>query len=121
MGRHAAKAEWKADHGFSLTYLPFISRAVIDGLDEFPHLNASVGDRDLIVHDYIDLDTSRDLAWLCKPWLLRAASLAEAFPWRTSTAALLQDGGHGCRTTRFADTWNALGYGIGRRSWTLLQ
>ena len=59
--RNAAKAEWKVDHGFSLTYLPFISRAVIDGLDEFPHLNASVGDRDLIVHDYIDLGIAVDL------------------------------------------------------------
>ncbi len=59
--RNAHKAEWKAQHGFSLTYLPFISRAIIDGLDEFPHLNASVGERDLIVHDYVDLGIAVDL------------------------------------------------------------
>ena len=40
----AAKAEFKSSEGFSLTYLPFISRATIDALGEFPHLNASVGE-----------------------------------------------------------------------------
>jgi 2-oxoglutarate dehydrogenase E2 component (dihydrolipoamide succinyltransferase) len=59
--RNAVKAGWKAQHGFSLTYLPFISRAVIDGLREFPHLNASVGDNELIIHNYIDLGIAVDL------------------------------------------------------------
>jgi pyruvate dehydrogenase E2 component (dihydrolipoamide acetyltransferase) len=59
--RNAVKSEWKATHGFSLTYLPFISRAIIDGLGEFPHLNASVGERDLIVHNFIDLGIAVDL------------------------------------------------------------
>ena len=51
----------KASHGFSLTYLPFIARAVIDGLHEFPHLNASVGDSDLVVHNFVDLGIAVDL------------------------------------------------------------
>jgi 2-oxoglutarate dehydrogenase E2 component (dihydrolipoamide succinyltransferase) len=59
--RNAAKAEWKVSEGFSLTYLPFISRAIIDGLREFPHLNASVGADQLIVHNYIDLGIAVDL------------------------------------------------------------
>ena len=59
--RGKVKAEWKNTHGFSLTYLPFIARAVIDGLSEFPHLNASVGESDLIVHNYIDLGIAVDL------------------------------------------------------------
>ena len=59
--RGKVKAEWKATHGFSLTYLPFIARAVIDGLSEFPHLNASVGDTDLVVHNFIDLGIAVDL------------------------------------------------------------
>ncbi|MEP1126096.1 MAG: dihydrolipoamide acetyltransferase family protein [Ilumatobacter sp.] len=59
--RSARKAEWKAQHGFSLTYLPFISRAIIDALGEFPHLNASLSDDQLIVHDYIDLGIAVDL------------------------------------------------------------
>jgi 2-oxoglutarate dehydrogenase E2 component (dihydrolipoamide succinyltransferase) len=59
--RAKVKGDWKASHGFSLTYLPFIARAVIDGLSEFPHLNASVGDNDLIVHNYVDLGIAVDL------------------------------------------------------------
>ena len=59
--RNVVKAEWKATHGFSLTYLPFIARAVIDGLSEFPHLNASVGESDLVVHNFIDLGIAVDL------------------------------------------------------------
>lgn len=59
--RNAKKAEWKAQHGFSLTYLPFITRAIIDALGEFPHLNASVSGDELIVHSYIDLGIAVDL------------------------------------------------------------
>ena len=42
--RSARKVEWRQSEGFSLTYLPFISRAVVDVLGDFAHLNASVGD-----------------------------------------------------------------------------
>ena len=59
--RTKVKNDWKATHGFSLTYLPFIARAVIDGLAEFPHLNASVTDSDLIVHNFVDLGIAVDL------------------------------------------------------------
>jgi 2-oxoglutarate dehydrogenase E2 component (dihydrolipoamide succinyltransferase) len=59
--RAAVKAEWKANEGFSLTYLPFICRAIVDALADFPHLNASVGDGELIVHRYVDLGIAVDL------------------------------------------------------------
>lgn len=59
--RAGAKAAWKEREGFSLTYLPFISRAVADALREFPHLNASVEEKELIVHDRIDLGIAVDL------------------------------------------------------------
>ena len=59
--RNKVKADWRTQHGFNLTYLPFISRAIIDGLREFPHLNASVGDTDLVVHNFIDLGIAVDL------------------------------------------------------------
>ena len=59
--RSAVKNDWKASEGFSLTYLPFISRAVIDALTEFPHLNASVAEDDLVVHGYVDLGIAVDL------------------------------------------------------------
>ena len=59
--RANAKDGFKADEGFSLTYLPFIARAVVDALREFPHLNASLGANELIVHKYIDLGIAVDL------------------------------------------------------------
>jgi pyruvate dehydrogenase E2 component (dihydrolipoamide acetyltransferase) len=59
--RKDVRKNWKAQHGFSLTYLPFIARAVIDGLREFPHLNASVGTNELVVHNHIDLGIAVDL------------------------------------------------------------
>jgi pyruvate dehydrogenase E2 component (dihydrolipoamide acetyltransferase) len=61
--RGAVKGEWKQAEGFSLTYLPFISRAIIDGLAEFPHLNASVGPDELIVHGFVDLGIAVDLEY----------------------------------------------------------
>jgi pyruvate dehydrogenase E2 component (dihydrolipoamide acetyltransferase) len=59
--RRAHRDEFKATEGFSLTYLPFISRAVIDALRDFPHLNATVGDGELIVHNYVNLAVAVDL------------------------------------------------------------
>jgi len=59
--RLAVKEQWKATEGFSLTYLPFISRAVVDALVEFPHLNASIDGDNLVVHGYVDLGIAVDL------------------------------------------------------------
>jgi 2-oxoglutarate dehydrogenase E2 component (dihydrolipoamide succinyltransferase) len=61
--RSAVKDEWRATEGFGLTYLPFVSRAVIDALGEFPHLNASVAEDDLVVHGFVDLGIAVDLAY----------------------------------------------------------
>ena len=59
--RLRVKEEFKAQEGFSLTYLPFIARAVVDALADFPHMNSSVGDNELIVHRYVDLGIAVDL------------------------------------------------------------
>jgi 2-oxoglutarate dehydrogenase E2 component (dihydrolipoamide succinyltransferase) len=59
--RSAVKAQWKAAEGFGLTYLPFITRAIVDALGEFPHLNASVNDNELVVHNYVDMGIAVDL------------------------------------------------------------
>jgi 2-oxoglutarate dehydrogenase E2 component (dihydrolipoamide succinyltransferase) len=59
--RSAVKASWKQTEGFSLTYLPFITRAIVDALAEFPHLNASVSDNELVVHNFIDIGIAVDL------------------------------------------------------------
>jgi len=39
------------------------ARAIVDGLGEYPHLNASVGADDLILHHYIDLGIAVDLEY----------------------------------------------------------
>lgn len=54
-------AAFKESEGFSLTYLPFITRAVVDALREYPHLNASIGDGELIVHNYVNMAVAVDL------------------------------------------------------------
>jgi 2-oxoglutarate dehydrogenase E2 component (dihydrolipoamide succinyltransferase) len=59
--RRAVRNEFRAREGFSLTYLPFIARAVIDALREFPKLNASVGDDALVVHHRVHLGIAVDL------------------------------------------------------------
>ena len=59
--RSSIKESWNTSEGFSLTYLPFISRAVVDALAEFPHLNASIEGDNLIVHSYVDLGIAVDL------------------------------------------------------------
>ncbi len=59
--RQAVKAEWKQREGASLTYLPFIARAVCDAIADFPHLNASVHEDKLVVHHYVNLGVAVDL------------------------------------------------------------
>jgi pyruvate dehydrogenase E2 component (dihydrolipoamide acetyltransferase) len=59
--RRVEKEAWKAEEGFSLTYLPFISRAVVDAIDEFPEVNATFTDEALVVHNYLNLGIAVDL------------------------------------------------------------
>ena len=59
--RNQQKDRFHAEEGVALTYLPFISRAVVDVLRDYPHLNSSVGDDALIVHRDIHLGYAVDL------------------------------------------------------------
>ena len=59
--RRAEKDRWKAEEGFSLTYLPFISRAVVDAIHDFPEVNATFSDEALVVHNYLNLGIAVDL------------------------------------------------------------
>jgi pyruvate dehydrogenase E2 component (dihydrolipoamide acetyltransferase) len=61
MVRHVHRDQWKKAEGFSLTYLPFICRALVDTLMKFPLLNASVGDGELLVHSNVNLSIAVDL------------------------------------------------------------
>jgi 2-oxoglutarate dehydrogenase E2 component (dihydrolipoamide succinyltransferase) len=53
--------EWKAREGFGLTYLPFVARALGAAVQQFPNVNASVGDDALIVHRAVNLGIAVDL------------------------------------------------------------
>jgi 2-oxoglutarate dehydrogenase E2 component (dihydrolipoamide succinyltransferase) len=59
--RRAERENWKAEEGFSLTYLPFISRAVVDAIRDYPEVNATFGENELIVHNYLNLGIAVDL------------------------------------------------------------
>ncbi|MHB8671799.1 MAG: dihydrolipoamide acetyltransferase family protein [Acidimicrobiales bacterium] len=61
--RRAERESFKAEEGFSLTYLPFVARAVIDALADFPRLNASVGEDALVVHRRVHLGIAVDLSF----------------------------------------------------------
>jgi pyruvate dehydrogenase E2 component (dihydrolipoamide acetyltransferase) len=67
-----------------LTYLPFVARAVIDGLHRFPHLNASVVGDGLRLHPHVNLGIAVDLDFeglivpvVRKAEQLRLAALAD--------------------------------------------
>jgi len=59
--RRSHGAQFQAEEGFALTYLPFVARATVEALHEWPHLNASVGDDSLIVHHEVNLGIAVDL------------------------------------------------------------
>jgi len=59
--RSEVKDQFKQSEGFTLTYLPFIARAIVDALAEYPNLNASIEGDNLVVHNYVNLGIAVDL------------------------------------------------------------
>ena len=59
--RGELKEQFRTEEGMSLTYLPFVARAVVDVLHDYPNLNSSVGHDALIVHHDINLGIAVDL------------------------------------------------------------
>jgi 2-oxoglutarate dehydrogenase E2 component (dihydrolipoamide succinyltransferase) len=57
--RHGAF--FKEGEGFGLNYLPFNAVAVVEALRDYPHLNASVGDDELVVHPDVNLGIAVDI------------------------------------------------------------
>ncbi len=57
------KARFKKETGASLSYLPFISRAVCDALREFPTVNSSIDleSKTMTLHPYVNLGVAVDL------------------------------------------------------------
>jgi pyruvate dehydrogenase E2 component (dihydrolipoamide acetyltransferase) len=86
--RKAVRESWRAQHGFSLTYLPFIAHAVCAALREFPKLNSTVKDDALLLHAHVNLAIAVDLGaeGLVAPVIKRAESLSV-----TELASAIQD------------------------------
>ena len=59
--RRRVGVAFKEREGFSLTYLPFVTLALARTLRDFPQLNASVGDDELIIHHDLNIGIAVDL------------------------------------------------------------
>ncbi|MCZ6586724.1 MAG: 2-oxo acid dehydrogenase subunit E2 [Alphaproteobacteria bacterium] len=59
--RLALREVWKQQYGFSLTYLPFIAKAVCEAIAEYPRINAHVEGESLVLFDQINLGIAVDL------------------------------------------------------------
>ncbi len=59
--RNAAGGQWRTREGYSLTWLPFIARAVCEAIAEFPWVNASFEGDALNVHKRVHLGVAVDL------------------------------------------------------------
>ena len=53
--REAEKESFKARHGVTLTYLPFVAQIVCGALTEFPWLNSSWSDDGVVIKHYVNL------------------------------------------------------------------
>jgi len=51
----------RARRAKKLSYLPFVARAVVDAVAAYPHVNASVGDGELLAHHDVHLGIAIDL------------------------------------------------------------
>ncbi len=51
--RKSLRAEFEAREGVPLTYLPFVTKAAVEALREFPQINASWGGDKIIIHGAI--------------------------------------------------------------------
>ena len=75
--RAKQRAEFEKATGEKLTYLPFIIKAVSDGLRAHPVLNASVGDREVIYRKPINIGIAVALDWgLIVPVIKNADNLS---------------------------------------------
>jgi pyruvate dehydrogenase E2 component (dihydrolipoamide acetyltransferase) len=61
LSRKALSAAWKGRYGSSLTYLPYVLRAVSLALVQFPRLNAEYRDDGLLVSESVNIGVAVDL------------------------------------------------------------
>jgi len=53
--RERSKATFQSNYGFSLTYLPFITRAAVVALRQYPLVNASLDGNNIIYHNEVNI------------------------------------------------------------------
>jgi 2-oxoglutarate dehydrogenase E2 component (dihydrolipoamide succinyltransferase) len=74
--RAARRAEFEQQYGEKLTYLPFITRAVVDGLKKYPVLNAAVRGTDVVLRKSYNIGIAVAMDWgLIVPVVKRADTL----------------------------------------------
>lgn len=59
--RHNVGPAWRSEHGYSLSYLPFIAKAIVMAIAEFPRINASIVGEALQLHASINLAIAVDM------------------------------------------------------------
>jgi 2-oxoglutarate dehydrogenase E2 component (dihydrolipoamide succinyltransferase) len=59
--RLSRKEHWNSEKGYSLSYLPYVARAVCKAIADFPRVNASVDGDALVLHKDINLAIAIDL------------------------------------------------------------
>ncbi|HKV52199.1 MAG TPA: dihydrolipoamide acetyltransferase family protein [Gemmatimonadaceae bacterium] len=75
--RAARRAEFEAATGQKLTYLPFIIKAVVDGIKAFPIMNASVAGDSIIYRKQVNIGVAVALDWgLIVPVIKHADNLS---------------------------------------------
>ena len=76
--RLAKREQWKADNGYSLSYLPFVAKAICIAIRDFPNVNSSIDGDGLLVHDELHLAIAIDLDFegLVAPVVRNADSLS---------------------------------------------
>jgi 2-oxoglutarate dehydrogenase E2 component (dihydrolipoamide succinyltransferase) len=61
--RRKHKAAWEEREGVKLTFMPFILKAVIEGLKAYPVINSSMTDENVIYHRNVNLGVAVALDW----------------------------------------------------------
>jgi 2-oxoglutarate dehydrogenase E2 component (dihydrolipoamide succinyltransferase) len=60
--RKKLKPEFQASYGVNLTYLAFVSRAVVDTLREYPWINGELRGEQIVTRNYVNLGFAVELA-----------------------------------------------------------
>jgi pyruvate dehydrogenase E2 component (dihydrolipoamide acetyltransferase) len=60
--REKLKAEYQKAYGVNPTYLAFVGRATVDTLGDYPWINGSLRDDQIVTHSYVNLGIAVELA-----------------------------------------------------------